>query len=549
MSAVNAAAPGPNLVSAFVEACANDPGRPALFVDEHEYDYAGLATEARRIQVRLERELSEEARFVGILATRSISSFAGTLAALLAGRTYVPMHPRFPALRLARVAARSRPGAIVVGHEALETLEQLAAACDAPQCFVLPDGCDRASWQGRFPEHTFVSPASPEELPDGIDVRPPARLAYLLFTSGSTGEPKGVGVTHANAATYVTTMQRRLGYEPDDRFSFNFDLTFDLSVHDLFCAWGAGASIWCPPEKVVMAPARHTRDRELTCWFSVPVTASRMRELRMLRAGVFPRLRISLFCGEPLPVEVAEAWQAAAPASLVENLYGPTEATIAITAHRFGPETAAASHAGIVPIGRPIGCERVQVTSPEGSPVAPGEPGELWLAGDQVTPGYFEDPERTAEQFVRSKEEPGVVWYRTGDRVYEGADGDLRFLSRLDHQVKIRGYRVELAEIEGVLRDASGVSNVVALAWPPGVEGADHVEAFLETDGSLDEERILERCRMELPSYMVPRSLHPQPKLPTNSNGKLDRPELARRLSERRTPPSPAAASKAQAAR
>ena len=148
-------------------------------------------------------------------------------------------------------------------------------------------------------------------------------FAYLLFTSGSTGRPKGVGVTHANATAFLHAVGERYDFGPDDRFSQTFDMTFDLSVFDMFVAWSAGGCLCVPTQRQLIKPGRFIEDHELTVWFSVPSTGVFMRRLGELKEGRYPSLRWSLFCGEPLPVAVADAWARAAPASTVENLYGP----------------------------------------------------------------------------------------------------------------------------------------------------------------------------------------------------------------------------------
>ena len=164
-----------------------------------------------------------------------------------------------------------------------------------------------------------------------------------------------------------------------------------------------------------MAPTKFVRDHELTSWFSVPSTVGRMRSLRMLPPRCFPSLRVSLFCGEPLPGESAAAWAAAAPNSLVENLYGPTEATIAITRYRWEENSEQECVNGIVPIGYAFEGQRACVVDADGNEVATGEEGELCLAGSQVTRGYLNNPGKTASQFVRLSLDPSITWYRTGD--------------------------------------------------------------------------------------------------------------------------------------
>ncbi len=361
-------------------------------------------------------------------------------------------------------------------------------------------------------------------------------LAYLMFTSGSTGVPKGVAVSHANVRALISRLAARYRLTSADRLSQMFDLTFDLSVFDQFMAWEAGACLVCPSRADVVNPARFIREHELTVWFSVPSVAMFMRRLGSLAPGSFPSLRWSLFCGEPLPLELAEAWSAAAPGSTLENLYGPTEVTVACTVYRWrGEESRPHCIHGIVPIGEPFAGLDVMLADPALHEVPVGEPGELLMAGDQVTLGYWNDTERTAAAFVTPPATP-VTYYRTGDLVTRRTpDAPLSYLGRLDHQVKILGHRVELLEIEAALRAATGRDSVAAVAWPRTGSGAAGVVAFI-AGGGVDAAGVRTVLASRLPPYMVPRQIREMPALPLNSNGKIDRRALEAILAEAAPP-------------
>ncbi|WP_431272461.1 AMP-binding protein [Dankookia sp. P2] len=376
-----------------------------------------------------------------------------------------------------------------------------------------------------MPQHRFLC-RDALERPGASRLRRPGPDdgAYLLFTSGSTGAPKGVPLRHANVMAYLRATTARYQPTPDDRFTQLFDLTFDLSVHDMFLCWGAGAALYCPSDAARMAPQEFVRRHDLTFWFSVPSTATYMQRLRILRPGLFPSLRWSLFCGEALPRRIAEAWAAAAPNSTVENLYGPTEATIAITAYRLPADPdAAAQLPDIVPIGRPFPGQAAIVIDAEGTPAPMGEAGKLCLGGSQVAEGYWRRPDLTAERFLPPQgTDPGMGWYRTGDRVRETAEHGLVFLGRMDRQVKINGHRVELQEVEAALGRAAASDCVAALAWPLDAGGlARGIVAFVGRD-DMPAEAILEACRRMLPPYMVPSQIRPLSDWPVNDHGKAD---------------------------
>jgi amino acid adenylation domain-containing protein len=365
----------------------------------------------------------------------------------------------------------------------------------------------------------------PDQASDGEVAFPGAELetpAYLLFTSGSTGRPKGVLVRQGNVASFLDAVAARYDLNETDRLSQLFDLTFDLSAFDMFAAWQSGACVCCPDAAQLLKPSDFARESGLTVWFSVPSAAMFIERLGGLRAGMFPGLRLSLFCGEALTAELASAWAAAAPNSVVENLYGPTEATIACTAHRWSEGSAGGAN-GFVPIGHPIGSTETRVVDEELREVVPGEPGELFLSGPQVVDGYWDDPAASASAFVTIQGD--VPGYLTGDRVFHPrSGGPLEYLGRMDSQIKILGHRVELEEVEAVLREEAG-AEAIAVGWPRTPSGAAGIVAFI-AGTSVDPVQVRRAISERLPDYMVPRELRIVSELPLNPNGKRDRKAL-----------------------
>ena len=442
-----------------------------------------------------------------VLGGRSADTFAAILGILASGHGYVPMLPAYPPSRLALMIERSQATTLVIDAEGAKRLDKVLGLLERPLT-VLRLGEDE------------LAPAQ-EWTPPQVG---PDDIAYLLFTSGSTGQPKGVMVAHRNIERFLDVVIDRYGLCEEDRFSHMFEITFDLSLFDLFAPWTCGGCLCVPDGRQRLLPASYVGDAKLSVWFSVPSVAVLMNQTRTLIAEAFPGLRLSLFCGEALTVGTAQAWAAAASRSRIENIYGPTELTLACTHYRF--EGTQADPADVVPIGDPFDGMRAKVVDEALREVAPGESGELIMAGPQVALGYWNDPEKTAAAFVTPPGE-SEIFYRTGDRVLrpEG-EAPLRFLGRMDHQIKIRGHRVELGEIEAVLREEAAVQSAVALGWPV-VEGgiAGGVVAFID-DASVDTKALIKRLGARLPRYMVPKQVRVIEEFPLNANGKIDRKAL-----------------------
>lgn len=514
------------LASGFLRSAERFPERPALEVGGEVITYEDLLHRATAIASALiahDRQTGPPA-LTAVFASRSASAFAGVLGVLLSGHGYVPLNPRFPSLRNREMLERAGCTAVVVDRSSADAAAELVAGLREPLLLVLPDGRE-AHVDRRFAPHRVVGT---EDRHDELVFSESAREdpAYLLFTSGSTGTPKGVLVTHGNVRAFLDAVHDRYDLRETDRLSQLFDLTFDLSVFDLFAAWEHGACVCCPRASQLLKPSDFVRESGLTVWFSVPSVAMFLQRLGGLTKGAFPGLRLSLFCGEALPADLAAAWADAAQNSVVENLYGPTEATVACTAYRWDRSSRLEAN-GLVPIGKPFGETVTRVVDDSLREARPGEAGQLLLSGPQVVKGYWDDEAATGRSFVQLQ---GVGdAYLTGDRVVQSTpDGPLNYVGRLDGQIKILGHRVELEEVELVLR-AECSAEVVAVGWPRTASGAAGIVAFI-ADPSVDTVALLKRISARLPDYMIPRELRLLEELPLNANGKRDRNALVASL-------------------
>jgi acyl-coenzyme A synthetase/AMP-(fatty) acid ligase len=253
-----------------------------------------------------------------------------------------------------------------------------------------------------------------------------------------------------------------------------------------------------------------------------------MRDTRSLPPGSLPGLRYTSFGGEPLPLALVLAWQAAAPNSVIDNLYGPTEATVDCVGQRVEPGATpiVTPGRGVLAIGAPHPGTELMVLGPDRRPVPAGEVGELAIAGSQLTHGYLGAPEATAERFPVID---GKRWYVTGDLAMRDATGAFHHLGRVDNQIKIHGHRVELEDVEAHLRTVTGSAQVAVVAWPIEDGVARAIVGFV-AQSELPASRVREALRSRLPPHMVPSAIHEVAAIPLDANGKLDRRELIARL-------------------
>jgi amino acid adenylation domain-containing protein len=515
---------GSDLASGFLRSAEATPGSPALEVAGQIVSYEMLRERAAQIAATLRHHDHGDSALSAVFAARSVTAFAGVLGCLMSRHGYVPLNPTFPAARSRAMMERAGCRALVVDEASVPLLADLVNGFAPGMLVVVPDRDDVAAIRAAVPNHHVIGRTDLEPADRwSREVAAPDAVAYLLFTSGSTGAPKGVMVTHSNARAFIDVMNR-WQISPADRVSQVFDLTFDVSVADMFLTWEGGACLCCPTAAQVRKPGRFLRESRVSIWFSVPSVAMFMRRFGELTPGQYPDLRLSAFGGEALTAAVASDWARAAPNSVIENCYGPTEVTVMQSGYVWDEASSPARCVnGIVPIGEIFAGLSGLIVDDDLREVTPGEPGELILSGPQVTPGYWRDPELTARAFVIP---PGrtEIHYRTGDRVrrLDGGRGPMVFLGRMDGQVQVLGHRVELGEVEAVVREVGRVDAVVALGWPPTDSGSGGVVCFVGAD-DLDVDAVRRELSQRLPEYMVPRQLRVMPQLPLNVNGKFDR--------------------------
>ena len=509
----------------FLKSAVDNPNRYALAIGDRKWTYSEIEYYSRCLAQSLLNS-TDKLKRVGIFANKSYFAYVGVLATLFSGATYIPLNRMFPAERTISMINQADLDVIIVDSQSFEQLQGIIRNIDKKIVIFAPENSGELLSSHIFynkNDNIFVN-GPLKELPESA----PEDIAYLLFTSGSTGIPKGVPISHRNVSSFLEYNIKRYQFNEEDRCTQTFDLTFDLSVFDLFMTWGSGACLYVMQSIELLAPLKFLEKNKITIWFSVPSVISLYRKRNLLKANSLKSLRYSFFCGEALTLSSANAWQVAAPQSVIENLYGPTELTIACSCYRWDPLISPQQCInGVVPIGKIYPHLEHLIIDEELFPASSDKEGELCITGSQMFQGYWKNIEQTQKSIICIN---GKRYYRTGDVVKKEQDYYL-YLRRLDHQTKVQGYRIELGEIESIIRQNTSVIEVAAIPWP--IEGgeAQGIVAFV-TGNNICAEDISKICKLYLPQYMQPKTIYILDRMPYNANRKIDYNTLRLRLSE-----------------
>ncbi|MCK5691780.1 MAG: amino acid adenylation domain-containing protein [Bacteroidales bacterium] len=478
-------------------------GGHAFFINERHYSYENLAALVSGIRSEIQRT-SIDSRTIGLVTNDDIETYASIIAIWLEGYAYVPLHPHHPVER---------------GEEIIQQAE-IDLLMDSSPTPVFP----------------AMRILNSKDLPfDGLNLEPlilpDTDLAYILFTSGSTGKPKGVPITRGNLGAFMKAFwETGIQVDEKDRCLQAFDLTFDVSVQAFLVPLVKGACVYTiPHDQIKYSYASELlEDQRLTFCVMAP---SMVRFFKPYFEEIdLPDIRYNILTAEASALDLVEEWSACVPNAEIFDFYGPTEATIYCTYSRFYREAVNKELNGMLSIGKPLFGVTAIITDEKGDIQPTNQKGELCISGDQVTPGYWKNPDKNAESFFE-KEVDGLTkrFYKTGDLCFFDPDGDIMYAGRLDFQVKIQGYRIELGEIEHHAREIIHGENVVALSYENRV-GSHEIAMFVE-GGRSDFEDLKKQLKLRLPSYMIPSKIMGIDHFPLNSSDKVDRKALKKQIS------------------
>lgn len=437
-----------------------------------------------------------DAQIIGLVANDDVETYASIFAIWFEGLSYVPLHPKQPVERNRDIVALADID-LVLSSEASNLYASKYFICTAHLIF------------------------------ENIDLVPVVvdddSLAYMLFTSGSTGVPKGVQITRKNIGAFMKSFWET-GFEVthQDKILQCFDLTFDVSVQAYLTGLTSGACIYTIPHDQIKFSYVYglLEDHKLTFCIMAP---SMIRFLRPYFDEILAEsVRYCILTAEASPLDLAMEWQACIPNAVLFNFYGPTEATIYCTYHKLNRSGTNKQLNGMLSIGKPMPGVIAAIVDENFLPVGVHEKGQLCISGDQVTKGYWKNPEKNKDSFyVVDSEGLSIRYYKTGDLCYWDEDGDIMLSGRMDYQVKIQGYRIELGEIEFHAREYLKGKNAVAVAIE-NKTGINEIILFIETE-DCQVQQLAEYLKSKIPPYMLPAHYSMVHTFPLNANGKVDR--------------------------
>ena len=467
---------------------------------------------------------------IGIVGQRKASSYFGILGILYSGCNYTPLNTKYSKERLLNIMKSSNVRYLVGDKDDLINFFEIIGSDYKFNGVVIPEGKSPVgeSWIEVSNQNFITKPI----------IKSSDDIAYILFTSGSTGLPKGVQVSNSNVIAFIKGMNQLYKIDPGFNASQTFDLSFDPSVSDMFFTWYNGGVLCILPEEEKMSPNEYIIREEIHFWNSVPSLASFMYKMGSLKSAAFPSIKNSMFCGEQFPKNIADAWRLAAPNSTIENLYGPTEATIYISRYNYEVKDINKHFKNsIIPIGNPFPNQDFEIINDKNLPVKKGEIGEICFKGSQITKGYLNEEYKTNEVFVEfewDQDERLYKWYKTGDLGFVNSDGAIECIGRKDSQIKLAGRRIEIGEIESIIQKFEDLSDIVIIPIRDKFDIVIGCVGFTTLNISKEIEfYIRKNSEASLEKVFFPKKIIKIDQFPLTISGKIDRKALSNLIEDK----------------
>ena len=468
-------------------------------------------------------------KIVGIVGQRNFSVYYGILGSIYSNCTYVPINEKYTQDRIIKIIEESGISILIGNKKSIFSIKDAINSTNI-KIILFPEEED-AEAINILPTHInyfyksdllTLKPIPPLKLS-------PSHIFYILFTSGSTGNPKGVMVTDENLDLFIKNTNNFYDLPIGYKSSQTFDLGFDPSVVDMFFTWFNGGQLCLLDQEELIMPFDYINREKIDFWYSVPTLISFMYKMGYLMPNSFPTLKYSVFSGEPLPKQLCDAWQEAAPNSTIENYYGPTEATVNITRFLYKKEFINRSFNNeILPIGTIFNEHSFAIVDERFNKIKKGEKGQLIIKGKQLAKGYINEIEKTKKVFRKmSWDLSSETWYLTGDIAFVNTFDEIEYIGRIDNQLKIAGRRIETGEIEGAILKSNLIKDIVIVPKKDLDGSVKSLIGFTTSQISNDERNNINKCALKyIEKLFLPSKIIVIEKMPETSSGKTDRKKL-----------------------
>lgn len=489
------------------ETAAKYPDKLAFCDEENSYTYGQVRSLALSIAQEIREKYGLRKAPVAVYMEKSSEMLIAYLGIAYSGNFYSPIAADMPAARIEKIIGTLQPSLILAKED---KMDQVAWA--------------EMGYEGEVAVYEkIIEVPAKDTVADYAKEIIDTDLLYVLFTSGSTGVPKGVAITHRGVIDYIDWVVNEFGITEEDSFGNQAPFYFDNSILDIYSSLKTGATLYIVPENLFAQPVKlleYLAEKEITTIFWVPSALIMVSKLKAFRnVDVSKTLKRVLFCGEVMPNKQLNIWRNYLPEVLYSNLYGPTEITDACTFYtvdrKFADEEA-------LPIGKPMPNTEILVLNDQNEPVRGTENGELCVRGSSLAVGYYNNPDKTRENFVQNPLNNAYEEkiYRTGDIVYYNEYGELVYVCRKDFQIKHMGHRIELGEIETAVSSLETVDSCCCLYD----DRKQRIVLFVESaDERLDKHFVADAIKEMVPDYMIPGKVIRLERFPYNLNGKIDR--------------------------
>lgn len=515
-----------------IESATKHPDKPAVSYKEKELSYHDLDILSSRLSFYLKNRGVGIGSRVGIYIDKSIEPVVAMFGILKANACYVPLDPLAPSERQLLIINDCFLEHLVSSSKKLPQIRQILKQKNTLKHLFIVD-ITKEECQEDIPDvnvffkddiwssDNTVTEQSQDKISD-------SSLAYILYTSGSTGQPKGVMISHSAALAFINWGWKCFNVNSNDIVSSHAPFHFDLSIFDIFVSIKAGATICLVPQGLSSFPrslANFIEKQKISTWYSVPSILTQLVLHGGLKKRTLTALRQILFAGEVFPSKYLRRLMELLPHVKFYNLYGPTETNV-IT---YYPVTELPDTSKSIPIG--VCCDGVKsyIVDESGSLVKNGEMGELYVGTPTLMNGYWNDHQKTGKVLLKNPSFPSTneIIYKTGDLVNLNEEENLEYHGRCDNMIKSRGYRIELGEIEAVLSSHPDIEEVAVLGIPH-EEIGKWIKAYVvpKKDSSISDKEVMQFCSKKLPHYMVPELITVADYFPKTSTGKIDRKKL-----------------------